>query len=248
MDVGADSICPPDCTLHSLRAHEASAVLRRINAFPAQCLENWQSEGTDEVLYWLKLQNSETSPSSPSSQVDTAATGAADPTWDDAVLLRLCKISVPSHVRSTQLTLRSRKVVNFVSRFKASLDGDPDIASNLYMKQYVPFCLQSNLLIQTAIYTSACFLNETKPRVGDSNVAMIHKYRAIRMLNEHIQTQRSTTDEAIAAVMQMMLNEWYWGNTSDLTAHLSGLKEMIRLRGGFRNLGLGGLLARLVMM
>lgn len=77
---------------------------------------------------------------------------------------------------------------------------------------------------------------------------MVHKYRAIRMLNEHIQTQRLTTDEAIAAVMQMMLNEWYWGNTSDLTAHLSGLKEMIRLRGGYRNLGLNGLLARLIMM
>lgn len=77
---------------------------------------------------------------------------------------------------------------------------------------------------------------------------MVHKYRAIRMLNEHIQTQHLATDEAIAAVMQMLLNEWYWGDMSDLAAHLSGLKEMIRLRGGYRNLGLGGLLARLVMM
>lgn len=122
------------------------------------------------------------------------------------------------------------------------------MTSNLYMRQYVPFCLSSSLLIQTAIYTSACFLNETEPRVGDRNAAMMHKYRAIRMLNEQIQTQRLTTDEAIAAVMQLMLNEWYWGNMSDLTAHLSGLKEMIRLRGGYRNLGLGGLLARLVIM
>lgn len=77
---------------------------------------------------------------------------------------------------------------------------------------------------------------------------MVHKYRAIRMLNEHIQTQHLATDEAIAAVMQMLLNEWYWGDMSDLAAHLSGLKEMIRLRGGYRNLGLSGLLARLVMM
>lgn len=68
------------------------------------------------------------------------------------------------------------------------------------------------------------------------------------MLNEHLQTRGSTTDEAIVGVMQLMLNEWYWGNMGDLRAHLSGLREMVRLRGGFASLGLGGLLARLVIV
>ncbi|KAF3760978.1 hypothetical protein M406DRAFT_268085 [Cryphonectria parasitica EP155] len=145
------------------------------------------------------------------------------------------------------LSLRPRKiVVNFISRFKASLDSEPDVNSNPYMRQYVPFCLHSPLLIQTAIYTSACFQGE----MGniESTTAVAHKCRAIEMLTEHLQSRGSTTDEAIAGVMQLMLNEWYWGNTDDLRAHLTGLREMVRLRGGFGNLGLGGLLARLVIV
>lgn len=140
--------------------------------------------------------------------------------------------------------------MNFISRFTAALDGDPDMNANAYMKQYVPFCLHSPLLIQTAIYTSACLLNETEGGCSliDSTTAVAHKCRSIRMLNEHLQTHGSTTDEAIAAVMHMMLNEWYWGNMEDLRAHLSGLREMVRLRGGFGNLGLGDLLARLVIV
>lgn len=136
-------------------------------------------------------------------------------------------------------------VVNFISRFRASLDNDPDVNANAYMRQFIPFCLHSPLLIQTAIYTSSCFMSE----VGsiESTTAVAHKCRAIEMLTEHLRSRGSTTDEAIAAVMQLMINEWYWGNSADLNAHLTGLREMIRLRGGFTSLGLGGLLAKLVI-
>lgn len=144
-------------------------------------------------------------------------------------------------------------VVNFISRFKSSLDGDVDQNNNGYMKHFVPFCLHSPLLVQTAIYTAACLLHETSWGVSfgeliESTTAVAHKGHAIRLLNEHLKTHGSTTDEAVATVMQLMLNEWYWGNTVDLRAHLSGLREMVRLRGGFENLGLGGLLAKLVIM
>lgn len=82
----------------------------------------------------------------------------------------------------------------------------------------------------------------------ESTTAVAHKCRAIEMLTEHLRSRGSTTDEAIAAVMQFMINEWYWGNLDDLKAHLTGLREMIRLRGGFASLGLGGLLAKLVIV
>lgn len=142
------------------------------------------------------------------------------------------------------------QVVNFVSRFKAALDGDPDMNTSAYMTKYVPFCLNSPLLIQTAIYTSACFLDEMEGRHNliDNATAVAHKFRTIRMLNEHLQTHGSTTDEAISAVMQLMLNEWYWGDVDDLKAHSRGLREMIRLRGGFGSVGLSGLLAKLAIV
>ncbi|EOO03543.1 hypothetical protein UCRPA7_970 [Phaeoacremonium minimum UCRPA7] len=114
-----------------------------------------------------------------------------------------------------------------------------------YIKYYVPFCIQTPLLAQVAIFTSACFLTETG--YLDNMATMSHKGLAIRMLNEHLRSKSSTTDVAISAVTQLILDEWYWGEASDLRAHLRGLREMIRLRGGFRNLGMDGIIAKLVI-
>jgi hypothetical protein len=75
---------------------------------------------------------------------------------------------------------------------------------------------------------------------------MAHKLHAIGLLNEHLRAQ-ATTDEAIAGVIQLITDEWYWGDTGDLRAHMRGLREMIRFRGGFGNLGLNGLLSKLAI-
>lgn len=140
------------------------------------------------------------------------------------------------------------KVANLISRFKASLDGEPDPASNLYIKHYIPFCLHNPMLAQIAICTAACFLNDTCPSIVDNTTAMTRKGNAICMLETHLRTTGSTTDEAIAGVMQLILNEWHWGGRKELEAHLGGLREMVRSRGGLANLGLGGLLAKLIIM
>lgn len=124
------------------------------------------------------------------------------------------------------------------------------MSTSAYMRQYLPFCLRSPLLIQTAIYTSACFLNEMEGRSSliDNTTAVARKVRAIGMLHEQLQTHGSTTDEAISCVMQLMLNEWYWGNMDDLKAHSRGLRDMVREKGDIGKVGLGGLLAKLVIV
>jgi len=174
-----------------------------------------------------------------------------------------------------------------MSQFTASLDGNPE-ASNPYIKHYVPYCINSQLLIEVAIYSAACFLTDSGH--VERTVAMAHKGRVIKLLNEHIRSQLSTSDEVIAGVVQLILDEWcvlpthisttspasahpslypvyihqqktkgkgqtradiddcrLWGNTNDLWAHLRGLREMIRSRGGFRMLGLHGLISKLAI-
>ncbi|KAB5515229.1 hypothetical protein GE09DRAFT_582522 [Coniochaeta sp. 2T2.1] len=113
------------------------------------------------------------------------------------------------------------------------------------MKYYVPLCLQSPLLIHTAMYTAACFLNETSHL--DNSVTMAHKSQAISMLNENLCSDSCSSDETVAAHSQLILNEWYWGAATDLSAHLRGLKDIISLRGGFRSLGLHGLIAKMAI-
>ncbi|KAI1878582.1 hypothetical protein JX265_002759 [Neoarthrinium moseri] len=78
---------------------------------------------------------------------------------------------------------------------------------------------------------------------------MLIKGQAIRMLNDRLRSEKdATSDEAIAGVCQLIIDEWYWGETQDLRAHLNGMKRMIRLRGGFGNLGLEGLLSKMVIL
>ncbi|KAH8900975.1 hypothetical protein GQ53DRAFT_775682 [Thozetella sp. PMI_491] len=145
---------------------------------------------------------------------------------------------------SALLSRHQNPVVRFISQFNASLDGSPD-ATNVYVKYYVPYSIQTPLLAQGAIHTAACLLGETGHI--DRTVAFSHKGRTIALLNEHLRSQPSTTDEAVAGVVQLITNEFYWGDMDDLHAHLRGLKEMIRMRGGFRNIGLHGVISKLAI-
>ena len=86
------------------------------------------------------------------------------------------------------------------------MDGNPD-ASNPYIKYYVPYCVNSRLLVHVAIYSAACFLTDTGH--VERTVAMAHKGHVIKLLNEHIRSQLSTSDEVIAGVLQIILDEWY---------------------------------------
>lgn len=88
-------------------------------------------------------------------------------------------------------------------------------------------------------------------------IAVAHKGHAIHMLNAQPQsgsssgdnaaTTTTTSDNAITAASQLMMDEWYWGQTRNLHAHLRGLREMIRLRGGLKNLGMSGLVSKLAV-
>jgi Fungal specific transcription factor domain len=136
--------------------------------------------------------------------------------------------------------------LKLLCRFKACLDGNPE-PSNPIIKHLVPFCVQDPLLLQIVLYTSACFLNETGhlPR----HIVMVQKGQVIGMLNEHLRSDSFyTSDGAIAAVIQLIIDEWYWGETQDLQAHLRGIRQMIKIRGGYHKLGMNGLLAKMVIL
>ncbi|KUI74334.1 hypothetical protein VM1G_09938 [Cytospora mali] len=228
IDPPATPACGPNCIVHTEAFHDSLILLHKRNELPTQFVQRWQPRRTDEVLMWLVQQQSSLASSSLSAPVPDQAHLPIPPTRQNAELLRV--------------------YVNLISRYKSSLGGNPDINTNPYMKHYVPFCLHSPLLAQIAIYTSACFLNDTAPNIVDNTTAMTRKGAAIHMLKTHLRTTGSTTDEAIAGVTQLILNEWHWGDRKELEAHFGGLREMVRSRGGLSNLGLGGLLAKLVIV
>ncbi|GAB1313810.1 hypothetical protein MFIFM68171_04020 [Madurella fahalii] len=218
--------CDDGCTLHSDEIHDAVRTLRAYRPtsrpWPGG---SWDLEGN----VWT------VAPALSPGGVGSIPWPVANPAQE------LAHLPVAQTMQNAELL---SIYVKFMSQFKASLDGNPD-ASNPYTKHHVPYCVHSPLLVHVAIYTAACFLSDTGH--VQRTVAIAHKGHVIKLLNEHIRSQPSTSDEVIAGVVQLIVDEWHWGNTNDLRAHLRGLRDMIRCRGGFRTLGLYGLISKLAI-
>jgi len=74
------------------------------------------------------------------------------------------------------------------------------------------------------------------------------KGNAIHTLNRHLQSDKWISDEALAAVVQFVSIEWFFGGPEVVQAHLRGLREMLRLRGGFSGSGVGALVTKVAIV
>lgn len=138
-----------------------------------------------------------------------------------------------------------RTDLQFLSRFKVSIDGCPD-PENRFMRHWVPFTISDPLLLQIVLFTAACFLSEWGSIPQD--VVLAHKHRVYRRLNAAIATPEvQSSDAAILALAQIVVDSWYWGGSKDLLTHIKGLKTMIRMRGGLQKLGMQGFLSKLII-
>ncbi|EAQ92261.1 hypothetical protein CHGG_00496 [Chaetomium globosum CBS 148.51] len=222
----AITACEEGCTSHSDEVHNAIQTLKAYGSVQGHwtTASNWGQEHSA----WTLVPAVPPEPGTLSWPIEVPGQG-------------LGRMPAPQVMQNEELLA---VFVNFLSQFTASLDGKPD-ASNPYIKYYVPYCINSQLLAHVAIYSAACFLTDTGH--VERTVAMAHKGHVIKLLNEHIRSQLSPSDEVIAGVLQITLDEWLWGNINDLRAHLRGLRDMIKSRGGFRTLGLNGLISKLAI-
>lgn len=74
------------------------------------------------------------------------------------------------------------------------------------------------------------------------------KGTAISTLNTHLQSENWASDEALAGVVQFVSIEWFFGEPEVVLAHLRGLREMVRLRGGFTRVGVGALVTKVALV
>ena len=136
-------------------------------------------------------------------------------------------------------------VAKLLHHFKGSFEGDPD-PDNPFVSDYVPWCIQSPLLAQTSLYISARSLTERQ--YIDETSTMRLKGSAIHTLNKHLQSENWASDEALAGVVQFVSIEWFFGEREVIQAHLRGLRQMLRLRGGFSSAGVGALVTKVALV
>ncbi|KAF4637223.1 hypothetical protein G7Y89_g845 [Cudoniella acicularis] len=123
-----------------------------------------------------------------------------------------------------------------LSPYMSSLDGkDP---SPVFNKHWVSFMIQSPLVIYIAILTSSYFRATCRNIDVERSVdAVAARVKLITLINEHISTHsKGVNDEAIAAVMSLAYNELVYADKTSVVAHLKGLREMLRTRGGIQNI------------
>lgn len=77
---------------------------------------------------------------------------------------------------------------------------------------------------------------------------LLLKARALAEINAGLASEkRATTDAMIGAVAKMAAYEAVFGDPNAFAAHMKGLQMMVKMRGGLSNLGLNGLLERIVV-
>jgi hypothetical protein len=139
--------------------------------------------------------------------------------------------------------------VTLISKYVVSIDGNPT-PGNYYNDYWVGWAMKSPLLTSLGIFTAACYQAEVQKTVpGHSTLVLSYKVECIRLLNEMLACKETATcNEAITAVVYLIVNDWYWSNWNWVQAHMKGLKEMVRLRGGIDELGMEGFPRKLILL
>ncbi|CAH0051536.1 unnamed protein product [Clonostachys solani] len=138
-----------------------------------------------------------------------------------------------------------RTFLRLLCRFKGSVSGTLD--DNQLRNRWTNVMIQEPLLMKVTLFTSACFLNE----IGFIPKSVVIALRGIiyTSLNEQLASRRDQiSDATILAVCEMVMDEWFWGATEQLHAHMTGLRVMIQMRGGLRGLGMHGYLSKMILV
>lgn len=74
------------------------------------------------------------------------------------------------------------------------------------------------------------------------------KHETLASINQGMRNQKSMlSDQLVGAVAKMASYEAMFGTQEAYKIHMTGVKHMVKLRGGLRSLGLDGLLGRMVL-
>ena len=93
--------------------------------------------------------------------------------------------------------------------------------------------------------TNGHLLFYAKVRTVSISDVLHHKTEAMRMVNERLASAsaKNLTDETLAAVAILITSQTRQGDYDEMKIHLSGLLQLVDLRGGLETLGMRGLLA-----
>ncbi|RDW84843.1 hypothetical protein BP6252_02433 [Coleophoma cylindrospora] len=123
-----------------------------------------------------------------------------------------------------------------LSPYITSLDGKSPL--HAFHDIYLPFMLQSPLIAYTGILTAAYFQATARREDIEKSSSIIEtRLLIVSLINGYLKKcKRNISDEAVAAVMAFAYNEWIYASECFILAHMNGLREMLRMKGGLNSI------------
>ncbi|CAL3965994.1 unnamed protein product [Diplocarpon coronariae] len=113
---------------------------------------------------------------------------------------------------------------------------------------WLPFMMTKSTIFYAALAFAGATFHSQRKRPLDAPILLELRHRAISSINGTLSDPESCkTDQMIAAVFCLSLLESMHGDAASYQIHMGGLAKMVGLRGGLENIGLDGLIKRMVL-
>jgi hypothetical protein len=120
--------------------------------------------------------------------------------------------------------------------------------SGLLRTRWFPLVMTEAATFQVVILIAASHFSSLRCPHGNGPNLLQLKSKAIASINDALRVPaRSTSDQLIGAVGKMASYEAMFGDQETFEMHMMGLMKMVQLRGGLAELGLQGMLARILV-
>lgn len=124
----------------------------------------------------------------------------------------------------------------------------PPNEKGLLKRKWFPLSMAEPAAFYTIMLMAASHHAVVNPAWADAFNLLTLRGKAIAAINDALaDPQRSSSDSTLSAVMKMASYEAIFGEEKFFHAHMNGLQQMVRLRGGLPELGMDGLLERIVL-
>lgn len=120
------------------------------------------------------------------------------------------------------------------------LPSQGDLSQNPLAHKWLKHAVNSHTLLLATSAHCSVHLDSMYGYASASSLTLQLKAHAVHSLNHSLSSETGVNDIAIGAVTVLTANCLIAGDADELQMHLSGLKQMVDVRGGFAQLGLDG--------
>lgn len=172
--------------------------------------------------------------------INTLDAGPRDPFLSGAVLLNRFEAYLLNHF--------VRIVIPHSAVFYPRSKSEPDYQENMIM-YWMPFAI-TQPAVMNGLFSAACrsltLLHKTDFYF---RAALTYNEKSIQSINSAISkiSMAASDNATIVQILMLASGDFLAGNITGSRQHIKGVAELVKLKGGLQNLGLGGFLRQLVL-